>query len=81
MKDGINCGNRSRISRSKRRVRRSHKRKPVRVRLDRVFCRTTDAKTYNLNFILGGECGTVHYALGETPSSDRVGVVTISYTV
>ncbi len=40
-----------------------------------------NAKTYNLNFILGGEWCTVHYALGETSSSDRVGVVTISYTV
>lgn len=43
--------------------------------------RLNNAKTYNLNFILGGEWCTIHYALGETPSSDIVGVVTISYTV
>jgi len=43
--------------------------------------RLHNAKTYNLNFILSGEWCTVHYALGETPSSDRIGVVTISYTV
>lgn len=40
-----------------------------------------DAKTYNLKLLLGGEWCTVHYALGESPSSGRVGVVTISYTV
>jgi CRISPR/Cas system CSM-associated protein Csm4 (group 5 of RAMP superfamily) len=43
--------------------------------------RLDNAKTYNLNFILGGEWCTVHYALGETPAADRVGVVTISFTV
>ncbi|MGK7904669.1 MAG: hypothetical protein AB4352_25340 [Hormoscilla sp.] len=40
-----------------------------------------DAKTYNFKFILGGEWCTVHYALGVSPFSGRVGVVTISYTV
>ena len=40
-----------------------------------------NSRNYNLNFCVGGEWCTVHYALGHTQEGDRIGVVTTSYTL
>ncbi|NES07173.1 MAG: hypothetical protein F6K22_32875 [Okeania sp. SIO2F4] len=40
-----------------------------------------NSRNYNLNFCVGGEWCTVHYALGQTQEDDWIGVVTTSYTL
>lgn len=40
-----------------------------------------NSRNYNLNFCLGGEWCTVHYALGHTQQEDWIGVVTTSFTL
>ncbi len=51
------------------------------LRLNQFFnSELTDARVYNLDFIIGGEHLTVHYVLGKTSSDDWIGVVTDSFT-